>query len=443
MPLATLSPFLPTLHNNLVQALRMLLGVPAAISLRIRDQAPMLESGLRLAVVIGADQPLTLRLIDQANGRLWWRCDAFAVEHAGVAAASDRDLLAAILKRLNHMRDTPTEPVLATAVTALNVWRQWRAVPEGELLTVNEREVLIRLLFRCNQDCSFCWQDRDWPTLPLEVVTLWIQQAKAQGVTRLTLSGGEPTLHPDLPALMRMATGLGLAVSLQTNAIRLGQSLQLLTELQACGLRSVAISYHSPDAARSDAMTNAPTTHRKTEAGIAACLKAGVRVTLNCVIDLRNMAELPVHAAAILHRFGPLMRKFGDLSVSYSHPTAAFDEEEYRKNLAPLDLVQPLLTVALRMLNDSGVFATATGDCGFPLCVLRQVPEFIPRRSHTDRRQGRSSSAICQNCALIDSCVGPRTTYAAAVGERGLVPFAESPATIGSKVPHSTEAWWS
>ena len=83
---------------------------------------------------------------------------------------------------------------------------------------------ILRLGFRCNQDCYFCWQDRDWPEPPAEFYKTWMDEFAAKGIIRVSISGGEPTLHPALPELVAHATNnLRMAVDLQTNAIRLGR----------------------------------------------------------------------------------------------------------------------------------------------------------------------------------------------------------------------------
>ena len=32
----------------------------------------------------------------------------------------------------------------------------------------------LRLGFRCNQDCGFCWQSRKWPEPPAEMYGIWL-----------------------------------------------------------------------------------------------------------------------------------------------------------------------------------------------------------------------------------------------------------------------------
>lgn len=71
---------------------------------------------------------------------------------------------------------------------------------------------------RCNRRCPYCDQpksDRDMP------VTLFVELLEAlaeEGVGAVALGGGEPTLHPELPALLTAARQRGLRTGLTTNA---------------------------------------------------------------------------------------------------------------------------------------------------------------------------------------------------------------------------------
>lgn len=63
-----------------------------------------------------------------------------------------------------------------------------------------------------------------WEARPTEIMAPGLVDAalafgQKVGSTRLTLLGGEPTMHPDLPSIIRNATGRGYRVSITTNGI--------------------------------------------------------------------------------------------------------------------------------------------------------------------------------------------------------------------------------
>src|SRR5690348_18010341 len=57
---------------------------------------------------------------------------------------------------------------------------------------------------RCNLDCCYCNEyDKTSSPVPLDAMLRRIDRLADLGTTIITLSGGEPTLHPDLDAIIR------------------------------------------------------------------------------------------------------------------------------------------------------------------------------------------------------------------------------------------------
>jgi sulfatase maturation enzyme AslB (radical SAM superfamily) len=62
---------------------------------------------------------------------------------------------------------------------------------------------------RCNLDCAYCNEyDKTSAPVPLETMLRRIDRLADLGTTIITLSGGEPTLHPDLDAIIRRSEKL-------------------------------------------------------------------------------------------------------------------------------------------------------------------------------------------------------------------------------------------
>src|SRR5260370_401664 len=87
--------------------------------------------------------------------------------------------------------------------------------------------LLAELTYRCPLQCPYCSNPLDFAgarfqrELATEEWCRVFREAKALGVLQLGLSGGEPTLRPDLELLVRTAHGLGFYTSLITSAYRL------------------------------------------------------------------------------------------------------------------------------------------------------------------------------------------------------------------------------
>ena len=75
---------------------------------------------------------------------------------------------------------------------------------------------------RCNLDCAYCNEyDKVSAPVPLDAMLARIDKLADLGTTIITLSGGEPTLHPDLDAMIRRIRERGAIATLITNGLLL------------------------------------------------------------------------------------------------------------------------------------------------------------------------------------------------------------------------------
>jgi MoaA/NifB/PqqE/SkfB family radical SAM enzyme len=75
---------------------------------------------------------------------------------------------------------------------------------------------------RCNLDCAYCNEyDKTSSPVPLETMLARIDRLADLGTTIITLSGGEPTLHPDLEAIIRRIRQRNAIATLITNGLLL------------------------------------------------------------------------------------------------------------------------------------------------------------------------------------------------------------------------------
>lgn len=66
----------------------------------------------------------------------------------------------------------------------------------------NWKSLYIELTSQCNLHCKYCYNDSDITRtiyLPTTQVKQLLDQAKQKNISDITLSGGEPLLHPDFP----------------------------------------------------------------------------------------------------------------------------------------------------------------------------------------------------------------------------------------------------
>ncbi|MAG70821.1 MAG: GTP 3',8-cyclase MoaA [Acidobacteria bacterium] len=152
---------------------------------------------------------------------------------------------------------------------------------------------------RCNLRCHYCMPEADYVWLPrksiltFEETSRLVEAFTGLGVDRVRLTGGEPLLRQDLPALIELlaANRRVRDLALTTNAILLRDQVKAL---RAAGLRRITVSLDSLHPDRFEKLTRFDS-HPAVLAGIDAALDADFEsVKLDAVIirDV-NGDELP------------------------------------------------------------------------------------------------------------------------------------------------------
>jgi MoaA/NifB/PqqE/SkfB family radical SAM enzyme len=99
---------------------------------------------------------------------------------------------------------------------------------------------------RCNLSCAYCNEyDRVSDPVPFGEMRRRIDRLAGLGTGIITLSGGEPLLHPELTDLIRYIRGYGAVATLITNGYLL--SPVLIDRLNEAGLDSLQISIDNVD----------------------------------------------------------------------------------------------------------------------------------------------------------------------------------------------------
>src|SRR5215470_3254290 len=94
---------------------------------------------------------------------------------------------------------------------------------------------------RCNLDCAYCNEyDKVSNPVPLDTMLRRVDRLADLGTTIITLSGGEPTLHPDLDAIVQRIRERGAIATLITNGYLL--TPESIQRLNRAGLDYLQIS---------------------------------------------------------------------------------------------------------------------------------------------------------------------------------------------------------
>jgi len=285
-------------------------------------------------------------------------------------------------------------------------------VEQGD--TLMGPQVTIRVVMPCNQDCTFCFVDRTSPSLSDQLIKSAIDEAAAKNASRISFSGGEPTLHRRLPEFVQRASSAGIReIELQTNALRLGDS-ERCDALVHSGLNQAVVSLHAVDPERYLKITGAGTP-TQVIAGVRNLLDRGVRVELNVVQNADNLDHLSDIVSAVA-RFIPEVEVLFSVTFIVDGLPRAWGQVAVRYE----DAV-PHLAQAMQVARDNHVEYRLTGRCGTPPCSWRGRLEELQRFGLLEIAEEAEAShtyvAGCKGCAARQHCYGVNTSYLRQFGE--------------------------
>lgn len=135
--------------------------------------------------------------------------------------------------------------------------------------------VHVELTTRCDLRCPGCYvraSGAPEEDMPVDLFRKVVAELAKLPLLNITFGGGEPTMHPDFPSLVRIAREAGLELAMTTNGRR-------LDGLDLRGFRQVNVSYHGS----LDVLGRA----------LDIVAGQGVPAGVNFVCDLRSMRALP------------------------------------------------------------------------------------------------------------------------------------------------------
>jgi MoaA/NifB/PqqE/SkfB family radical SAM enzyme len=270
-------------------------------------------------------------------------------------------------------------------------------------------EETIRVVFRCNQSCTFCFVSTHLPSASPAAIEEAIRAAGKRGAARIALTGGEPTLDPKIVDWVRLARSVSRGtVVLQTNAMRLDDG-PLLAQLEEAGLDEAFVSLHGATAEVSEQVTESPATFHRTVAGIDRLHGSRIRVVLNFVVCEKNRHELVDYVRMVASRWPR-----ATVNLSFVGPST---------DLVPGDpSLIPRYSDALPAIAEAVVEASRLGlsmvgfqsMCGLPLCL---IPPGVQTLRLADVPEGFDQGEFlktdeCGRCSLESKCWGLRRRYA-------------------------------
>ena len=157
------------------------------------------------------------------------------------------------------------------------------------------RNLRISVTDRCNLRCAYCMPEEDYVWLPREQILDFEEISTLGdvfmdlGVDKIRLTGGEPLLRRDLPALVRLLAAKPRLrdLALTTNGVLLSEQARPLHD---AGLHRVTVSLDTLRPERFTALTRRPN-HAQVLESIAALAPAGFSGTKLDTVVMRGVND--------------------------------------------------------------------------------------------------------------------------------------------------------
>jgi radical SAM protein with 4Fe4S-binding SPASM domain len=318
-----------------------------------------------------------------------------------------------------------------------------------------ERKALVQITERCNLHCVHCFVSSTQVGADItldDMVEVVLPRLRRARVTRLTITGGEPFVHPHLLEICAAAARMDLTTKICTNATQ--TSDDQIAALAELGNVRVNVSFdgfrpasHGRFRGNRDSFAITRETTRKfADAG----LLHGILSTPNVLTQPEEFAELCAFAADLGAEY-VLMNPLSSFGRGVkSHRRLAAPEQTMRAiAAATAPLADRVELVPIRFPNDSqplsgcdaGTLIYVFADGGVAVCPYLVFAARTPQSRHTDReflvgnildgeisdaldqyrfhdRYQVGANATCGTCTLSGSCGKGCPAAVVAAGQR-------------------------
>jgi len=273
----------------------------------------------------------------------------------------------------------------------------------------------IQITRLCNQKCRICSNPERDATLSYADSCSQIDDLISRGAEGVFLTGGEPTLHPDLPALIRYCLKRDLHVRIITNGQRLADEA-CLAELVEAGLQHLHLSIYSHRPDVQGFLSQNPASFENIARALENLSRTGITVDINTAINHYNADHLHMLARWVVEEH-PFVRHFvwDHLDPSMNRATENPD-------------VIPHLWESELSLKEAMDYLSAHGRTfrveRLPLCYMadyahcstearkivrgeERVIHFLDEKGvHTEQTWHYSKAPCCSECSLDEICPG-------------------------------------
>jgi MoaA/NifB/PqqE/SkfB family radical SAM enzyme len=159
--------------------------------------------------------------------------------------------------------------------------------------TKNAVNIFFHILTQCNLKCKHCYINREQhgeQKLSIETIEAWLEVfARKNKTANVIFLGGEPTMHPDLPAAVKSAKKIGYSsITVDTNGYLFND---ILSKVAPHEIDYFSFSLDGATRKTND-MIRGHESYDKCIAGIRKAVQAGFSTSLIYTVSTLNIHEL-------------------------------------------------------------------------------------------------------------------------------------------------------
>jgi MoaA/NifB/PqqE/SkfB family radical SAM enzyme len=304
-----------------------------------------------------------------------------------------------------------------------------------------ERQIEIQLGHMCNNRCVFCVSGQRTamrealPIAPDPVVEK-LREAREQGMRKVTLLGGEPTIQPGFFEVLRAAVGLGFEeIVIFTNGVKTARASFVEEILATGGNFTFRLSFQGATERAHERTTKKLGSFARLVESLANLRAAGQRITVNMCVVRSNFESVDAFPALLL----PYGVEQLHLDMIRPLDAGVRSEDEMRAMLPRYSDMVPAL-VRMREGFPPG-FDLNIGN--LPYCIAPELAPVIHHDGNTTltvaidgddslsepwdkyeaKRRDKVKLESCGNCVFDAQCSGVFDTYRRFYGTEELVPI--------------------
>ncbi len=297
------------------------------------------------------------------------------------------------------------------------------------------------LTARCNQVCSICPRGnkkRDKDVAPDISIQALKKVLDENNITDITVSGGEPTLYPDLRSVIKMLDNNHINTAILSNSMKFSDiefTRSIFSDVSDKSLFGVVTAIHSLNKLLHDEVTHVRGSFEKSVEGLNNLLTLGIDVSVKCIINKRNLHEIENYTAwvkdNIKSRVGLIFCGMDYVGIKPELiPNYQYDTLELKVCL------ERALDNALEIWGEDAYKLVSVGE--LPLCSTDPYywkffrPASNARHYYMDARSSKNIesqkdygrySSKCRRCKVYNYCNGVWRTQYETSGDQLMIPF--------------------